>query len=107
MQHPTLDSILEELNHATNPIAKVILQGKACKVLVLAMKKGMKLKEHTAKMPSDLLILYGSVQYMANDEIIKLKTLEHVSIPVGLKHELYAAESDCVCILSQSEKNNS
>ena len=107
MQHPTLDSILEELNHATNPIAKVILQGKACKVLVLAMKKGMKLKEHTAKMPSDLLILYGSVQYMANDETIKSKTLEHLSIPVGLKHELYAAESDCVCTLSQPEKNNS
>ncbi len=107
MLHPTLESILEELNHATNPIAKVLLQGKACKVLVLAMKKGMRLKEHTAKMPSDLLILYGSVQYILEGEIINLSTLEHVAIPVGLKHELYASESDCVCILSQSEKINS
>ncbi len=104
MLHATLESFLEELNNAHKPIARIMLQGKGCKVLVLAMKKGMKLPEHTAKTPSDLLILYGSVQYMANGEIIKLKSLEHVSIPVGLKHELYAYEEDSVCILSQSEK---
>ncbi|MDQ6815055.1 MAG: hypothetical protein M3040_15070 [Bacteroidota bacterium] len=42
----TIKEVIEQLETATHPVAKVLHKGDHCTVLIIGFKKGMKLKEH-------------------------------------------------------------
>lgn len=95
-----LKDILQKLETAKNPIAQAIHKGDHFRVLGLAFKKGMILKEHQAHMPSKLTVLSGLVVYREGEKEIKLEQYEACDIPVNITHSVEALE-DSMCLLSQ------
>ncbi|KAB2916480.1 MAG: hypothetical protein F9K23_07705 [Bacteroidetes bacterium] len=95
-----IEAALKELEHATHPVAKIVHNDANCKTLVLAFKKGMKLKEHKTNTPTTLLVLEGEITYSVAEENITLKKFSQLGIPVGLLHAVEANE-DSVCLLIQ------
>ncbi len=55
--------LFQQLESATNPIAKLMRKGENFKVVAIGFKKGMILKEHTTKLPAKLTILSGNIIY--------------------------------------------
>ncbi|MFB6454198.1 hypothetical protein ACE38W_02920 [Chitinophaga sp. Hz27] len=102
MEH-TLQQMMEQLEQAAHPMAKALYKGQGTKVLALAFKKGMRLKDHKAHEPTTLYVLSGSVMYEQGDEKKALTQYEQTSIPVEVVHAVVATE-DSLCLLVQGEE---
>jgi quercetin dioxygenase-like cupin family protein len=95
-----IKEILAELETKNHPVAKALYKTDAFKVLAIAFKKGMVLKEHKAHLPSKLIVMEGSVMYKNKDvERFLHKYDEHV-IPTDETHFVEAIE-DSLCMLIQ------
>jgi quercetin dioxygenase-like cupin family protein len=95
-----IKEILAELETKNHPVAKALYKTDAFKVLAIAFKKGMVLKEHKASLPSKLIVMEGSIMYKNKDiERFLHKYDEHV-IPADETHFVEAIE-DSLCILIQ------
>lgn len=95
-----IKSLLEELEGKSNPLARVLHKGPAFKILALGFKKGMIMKEHTAKHPARITILRGKVEYILEGKTITLSELDDHEIPMHIPHSVHALE-DSLCLLSQ------
>jgi quercetin dioxygenase-like cupin family protein len=95
-----IKKILEQVDGSTHPIARAIHQGPHCKVLAIAFKKGMRLKEHQTALPATLAVLSGAVTYYAGEVIKPLEQYEATDIPVGVPHSV-ACTADALCLLIQ------
>ena len=95
-----IKEILSQLQTSQHPVAKAIHKGDNFKVLIIAFKKGMILKEHKAHLPSKLTVLEGNVIYKQEDRMVNLKKFEETEIPVEVTHSVEAFE-DSVCLLTQ------
>lgn len=98
-----IKKIKEELESAKNPIAKSLHHNAGFRVLVLGFKKGMVMKAHTAKWPSKLTVLEGSVDYIEESNNTVLQQYDEFDIPVGIEHSVEAKE-DSLCLLTQSDE---
>ena len=98
-----ISQIKEELETSQKPIAKSLHHNKNFRVIALGFKKDMILTAHTAKWPSKLTILEGSVIYNEGDKSIEIKQYEEYEIPVGILHSVVANE-DSLCLLTQSDQ---
>ena len=58
-----ITSILEELESATNPVAKPLHKSENGKAICIGFKKGMLLKEHKAHLPTTLVVLKGNIVF--------------------------------------------
>ena len=95
-----IKEILSELEMKDHPVAKALFKNEGFKVLVLAFKKGMVLKEHKAHVPTKLVILEGKVIYKSEAVEIELEKYDEFEIPVNDLHAVNATE-DAVCMLIQ------
>ncbi len=95
-----IQSILEELQTGSHPIAKALHKGQHFKVLVIGFKAGMKLKDHEAHQTSKLTVISGSVLYKEGEKSIILKTYDETDIPINVTHSVEAFE-DSLCLLTQ------
>lgn len=95
-----IKEILIQLESATHPIARAIHKGDHFKVLAIAFKATMVLKDHKAHTPSKLTVLSGSVVYSEGDSEVCLMQYEEYEIPVEVTHSVKALE-DAVCLLTQ------
>ena len=95
-----IKEILSELEMKDHPVAKALFINEGFKVLVLAFKKGMVLKEHIAHVPTKLVILEGKVIYKSEAIEIELEKYDEFEIPVNDLHAVNATE-DAVCMLIQ------
>ena len=93
-----IKEILSELETKDHPVAKALYKKEGFKVLMLAFKKGMILKEHKAHMPIKLVVLDGKVTYKSEVEEIKLDKFDEFEIPVNNLHAGYALE-DSLCMV--------
>jgi quercetin dioxygenase-like cupin family protein len=96
----TIKRILEQLETSTQPIAKPLYKGDNFKVLVIGLKRGMKLKEHVASMPSKLTVISGKVIYKQLETETELQQFDEIEIPVNIVHSVEAKE-DSLCLLTQ------
>lgn len=96
----TIKNILSKLDTSENPVASVLHKGGNFKVLVLAFKKGMTLKEHKASLPSKLTVIDGQVIYKEGNRILDLKKFDETDIPFDVIHSVEAVE-DSLCLLTQ------
>ncbi len=95
-----IKEILAELETKDYPVANALYKTDAFKVLAIAFKKRMVLKEHKAHLPSKLIVMEGSTMYKNKDiERFLHKYDEHV-IPSDETHFVEAIE-DSLCILTQ------
>jgi quercetin dioxygenase-like cupin family protein len=96
----TIKDVLEQLETAAHPVAKPLHKGDNFKVLIIGFKSGMKLKEHTASMPSKLTVISGNVIYEQQGKETELQQYDEIEIPVNIIHSVEAKE-DSLCLLTQ------
>jgi len=94
----------QKLENSVNPVAQVVQitqdsQSTSCsKVMVIAFKKGMMLKEHKTDVCAKLLVIKGSVIYKEGSQQEKLFLYDEKIIPVAVLHSVEAIE-DSLCLL--------
>ena len=92
--------ILSELETKDHPVAKALYKKDGFKVLMLAFKKEMILKEHKANIPTKLVVLDGKLLYKSDSEEIIFNKYDEFDIPVNDLHAVSALE-DSLCMLLQ------
>jgi quercetin dioxygenase-like cupin family protein len=95
-----IKDILLQLETSEHPVAKAIHKGEHFKVLALAFKKGMVLKEHKTALAAKLTVFSGSVIYKEGDIQKELNQYDETDIPVGIIHSVECVE-DALCLLTQ------
>ncbi len=95
-----IKELLAELETKVNPIAKALYKAEGLKVLVLAFKKGMVLKEHKAHLPTKLIVLEGMIKYKSDADEFIFNKYDEFEIPVNDLHMVDALE-DSLCMLIQ------
>lgn len=90
--------ILQKLENAANPVAQVVQNTSFSKVMVIAFKKGMILKEHKTDVPAKLLVIKGNVIYNEENQQNELFLYDEQEIPVAVLHSVEALE-DSLCLL--------
>jgi quercetin dioxygenase-like cupin family protein len=95
---------IAELELKGNPVAKLMHTGVAFKVIVLAFKKDMILKEHKTSVPTKLTVLTGNVKYSSENLIRTIDTYEELEIPIEEIHSIEAL-GDSLCLLIQGYRN--
>ena len=96
----TIKDTLLQLETSDHPVAKPLHKGSNFKVLIIGFKKGMKLKEHEAPLPSKLTVLTGSVIYYQGGRTTELQQYDEHEIPVDTPHSVEAKENS-LCLLTQ------
>ncbi|MCP4124902.1 MAG: hypothetical protein GY751_24435 [Bacteroidetes bacterium] len=99
----TIKQILEDLEHSSHPVARALHAGHGYKVLVIGFKKGMILKEHTAKQTARITVIKGSVIYNEGGVSYELDTYDTQDIPVDIVHSV-EAKQDSLCLLTQGQE---
>ena len=95
-----IKEILAELEMKDHPVAKALFKKEGFKVLVIAFKNGMALKEHKANVPTKLVVLEGSVKYKSETTEIELGKYDDFEIPINELHAVNALENS-LCMLVQ------
>ncbi|WP_310556934.1 hypothetical protein [Flavobacterium sp.] len=95
---------IAELEQKETPVAKLMHRGVVFKVIVLAFKKGMFLKEHKTSVPTKLTVLTGNVKYSSENLIRTIDIYEELEIPLEEMHTIDAIE-DSLCLLIQGYRN--
>jgi quercetin dioxygenase-like cupin family protein len=90
--------ILQKLENAVNPVAQVVQNTSCSKVMVIAFKKGMILKEHKTDVSAKLLVIKGNVIYKEQNQQEELFLYDEKDIPVAVLHSVEAIE-DSLCLL--------
>jgi quercetin dioxygenase-like cupin family protein len=96
----TIQNILDQLETSNNPVAKALHVGEHFKVLVFGFNKGMKLKDHTAKQPTKLLVMKGDIIYSQKNRETRMKAFEEIDILPGVPHSVSALD-DSLILLTQ------
>ena len=95
-----IKEVLAELEIKNHPLAKALFKNDGCKVLVIAFKKGMILKEHKANIGSKLIVPNGKVIYINDETKTTLGQYDEFEIPINQIHSVEAVE-DSLCLLIQ------
>ena len=95
-----IKDLLLQLETSSHPVAKALHKGDHFKVLALAFKKDISLKEHKTSLNAKLVVLSGEVIYKQGDIIRKLAQYDETDIPLGVMHSVDCTE-DALCILTQ------
>lgn len=95
-----IKNLLNQLEKADMPVAKIIQSNENYKAILIGLKKGMIWKEHKTTVPTRLLVMEGSVVYKTDIEGISLQKHDDLEIPIHVLHALEANE-DSLCILIQ------
>ena len=95
-----IKEVLHELELKNHPVAKALYKKEGFKILVLAFKKDMVLKEHKAYVPTKLVVIKGEVIYKSEITEQYLHCYDEFEIPVNELHAVVAKE-DSLCMLIQ------
>lgn len=90
--------IFKKLENAENPVVQVVQKTNCSKVIAIAFKKGMILKEHKTDVPAKLLLIKGSVIYKEPILKAELFLYDEIEIPVDILHSVEAVE-DSLCLV--------
>ena len=95
-----IKEVLAELETKDHPVAKALYKKEGFKILILAFKKGMILKEHKANVPTKLIVLEGKIVYESDATEMILNKYDEFEIPVNDLHAVHALD-DALCMLVQ------
>jgi len=95
-----IQEVIEQLKSADHPVAKALHKMEHGKVLVLAFKAGMQLKDHRTPFSSLLLVLEGRVEYQQGNAVITLNKFDEMPIAPEVVHAVLCLE-DAICLLIQ------
>lgn len=95
-----IQEVVAQLQTADHPVAKAMHKMEDGKVLVLAFKAGMQLKDHRTPFSSLLLVLEGAVEYHEGDVVTKMNKFDEMPIAPEVLHAVLCVE-DAICLLIQ------
>ena len=96
----TINTIKSLLKEAAKPVARVLRKTEHGRVLAIGFRKGMHLADHQTKVPTQLLVVEGSVTYHQDEINQTLSLFDEYEIPVNTTHAV-TANSDSVILLIQ------
>lgn len=96
----TIQIIMEQLNNAVQPVARVLHHGSHCKTLAIGFKAGMTLKDHQTNVAATLFVARGEVIYKQENQEFTLSACSYMAIPVNTVHAVFAV-TDSLCLLIQ------
>lgn len=79
--------------------AITLRKGGGLSVVLLAMKAGDRLEEHSAPGPISLTVREGRIRFSTRDEAVEAGTEALISCDAGVRHTVEALE-DAVCVLT-------
>lgn len=91
---------LTEVELKSYPVARILHKGDMFKVMVIAFKKGMILREHKTHLPATITVLEGKVNYRKDDSFVMIEEYDDFQIPINETHSIEALE-DSICLLVQ------
>jgi hypothetical protein len=93
-----LKELFQKLENTDSPVTQVVQNTACSKVIAIAFKKGMILKEHKTDVPAKLLVIKGNVIYKEQKQQEALFLYDEKNIPVAVMHSVEAIE-DSLCLL--------
>lgn len=94
----TIQSILEKLPDSEKPIVQILHKHNDAKVLAIAFKRGMVLKEHKAQVDGKLLCIAGKVVYIEGNNRFEINKFQEKEITAFIPHSVEAID-DSICII--------
>ena len=94
-----LQLMLQEVQESSNPVAKALQKTELNKVLAVAFKKGMSLKEHKANLFTTIYLLEGKMKYQDAEREIILEQYGEVEILSNLPHAVEALEDSLLLLI--------
>ena len=92
-----ISRLREEREGRRNAIT--LRKGEGLSVVLLVMRVGDRLEEHSAPGPISLVIREGRIRFAAADEVIEAGTETVLTCGAGVRHTVEAL-SDAVCLLN-------
>lgn len=94
-----LKQMMEDLESKSGPIAKQLYKNQMTKVLAIAFKKNMILKEHKAPGLTRLFVMAGKIEYRSNPQTLILNEYDEMEIPLDEVHSVYAIEDSLITLI--------
>lgn len=94
-----LKQMMEDLESQSRPIAKQLYKNQMTKVLAIAFKKNMILKEHKAPGLTRLFVMGGKIEYRSNPQTLILSEYDEMEIPLDEVHSVYAIEDSLITLI--------
>jgi quercetin dioxygenase-like cupin family protein len=94
-----LKSMLQEVEQSSHPVAKALQKTELNKVLAIAFKKGMFLKEHKANLFTTIYLLEGKMKYQDAERDILMEQYGEVEILSNLPHAVEALEDSLLLLV--------
>lgn len=90
-------SLSENLEYKKDkPAIKVMLESEFTKEIRILFRKEHLMKKHKTPYPIVVEIVEGEIDFGVNDEILKLKKGDLLSLEGGIPHDLYAVTDSMV-----------
>jgi quercetin dioxygenase-like cupin family protein len=96
----TINDAVTELESKSHPVSKLLHTSHSVKILVIAFKNTMILKEHKTTIYAKLIVLKGKINYCANAIKKIMGEFDEHEIPINETHSVEALE-DSICLLIQ------
>jgi quercetin dioxygenase-like cupin family protein len=95
-----IQEALEDVELKNYPVSRVLHKGDMFKVIIIAFKKGMILKEHKTHLPAKITVIKGKINYRTVDSATSVNEYDDFQIPIHETHSIEALE-DSICLLIQ------
>lgn len=95
-----INDALAEAEINTHPVARILHKGDMFKVMIIAFKKYMILREHKTHLPATITVIKGKVNYRKEGLVTTINEFDDFHIPIHETHSIEALE-DSICLLIQ------
>ncbi len=93
--------ILSELSTATKPLVRKFEQEAGSHVLAIGLNKSVVLKEHKSDIPARILVIKGSITYIAGEKRTELALFDEHIIPIGEYHSVEPQEDSIFLVIKK------
>lgn len=93
--------ILSELSTAEKVLVRKFEQEEGSHVLVIGLNKEVILREHKSDIPARILVIKGSVTYIAGEKRTRLELFDEHIIPVGEYHAVEPHEDSIFLVIKK------
>lgn len=94
-----IKEILSELSSATKPVIGKFEQKEGSHVLAIGLNKDVVLKEHKSDIPARILVIKGSIVYIAGEKRKEIGLFEEHIIPIGEYHAVEPKEDSIFLVI--------
>lgn len=94
--------MMKDLESKSGPVAKQLYKNQMTKILAIAFKKNMILKEHKAPGITKLFVLKGQVEYNSSEQSVLLDIYDEMNIPLEELHTVRALEDSLILLMIES-----